>query len=212
MVREIDVGPEGPVRNHDSFREARSAGGVIDHCEFVRLVLVIIEVFLFEVVRIFLAETLVKMLPYLLELLGPGVIELEVVDLDDNFQTWHLLDAQVLPDGLVGEKDLRFRMVHEEMDIAWFEFMEKGHRYGSVGQSGQEGHSPVRLVLAADGDFISPLKTTLLESDVKLCDSSCHIPVEESDALVIRQCRKVLKLFSSILFTDWKSILPTFQV
>ena len=61
FVSELGVRPEAAVGEHDSFRVARCAGGVVDYCQLFGLVFMVFDVFLAEVLRIFPAEHFVQM-------------------------------------------------------------------------------------------------------------------------------------------------------
>jgi len=56
---EVQVAPQGAVGQHDTFGESGGAAGVVDECQFFRLVLVPLYVFLTECLGILVAEHLI---------------------------------------------------------------------------------------------------------------------------------------------------------
>ena len=187
VLREVNVGIQGPVRDHDALGETGGAGRVVDHGQFLGGILVIIEVLGAEILRILLAERLVEVLADEGALLGVGIQELEGIDLDDRRQAGHLLLGEAFPDDLVHEQDAGLGMVHEIVDIAGLEFVQDGNGDGPVGEGGEETHAPVGLVPGTDGDLVAPVEAALLEGDVQLGDPAGDVPVGQRHTLVVGQ-------------------------
>ena len=125
------------------------------------------------------------MLPDGSHLRSPGIEETQIVYLYYDIEPGHFSLGKVLPNHVIHEKHLGFRMIYKVMDILRLEFVENRNRNGSVSQCGEERYSPVGLVPCAKGNLVTLLKSTLFESDVKLGNSSCHIPIGEILSLVI---------------------------
>ena len=142
VLREVDVGVQGPVRDHHALGEAGGTGGIINKRQLLGAVRVVIQVFGTEVVGIFLAEGLVQVLTYVLTLFGVGIQELEGIDLDDDGEAGHLLLVEAFPDDLVHEEDAGLGMVHQVVDVAGLELVQDGHGHGAVGEGGEETGRP----------------------------------------------------------------------
>ena len=196
---ELDVGVEGPVRNHDTLGKTGSAGGIVDDGQLFGAVLVIIEVLRLEVIGITVAELLVQMFAHLAALLAVCIQELEVVDLHHNGQVRHFLRREALPDNVVHKKDTGFGVVHQVMDVSGFELVQDGDGHGAIGDGGQETHAPVGLVAGADGHFVSFLQTALLKGNVQFGNAAGHIPVGQGHSLEVGQSRAVPVLDETLL-------------
>ena len=138
-----------------------------------------------------LSEIFVHVFPGLGDPRDPGVQELEGVYADDREHSRHLVRTESLPHDVIHEENLGFRVVDQVMDIPRLEFVQDRDHDRSVGDGGQIADSPVHLVAGADRDLVPLVEEALLEGYVKLLYSSCHIPVAEADALVIRKCLPV---------------------
>ena len=81
LPRELDVGVQGTVRNHDTLGESGRTGSIVDDGQFLCAVLIIIQVLRLKVVGISVAEFLVQVLADPGAFFAVGVQELEGVDL-----------------------------------------------------------------------------------------------------------------------------------
>ena len=61
LVDKIHIAPQGSIRQHYTFGKSRCSAGVIDHCQFFRVILVITHMFFAEKLRILMSKHLIKM-------------------------------------------------------------------------------------------------------------------------------------------------------
>ena len=124
LVHEIDVGPDGPGRDHDALREAGGAGGITQDRQVFGRILVVMEVRGPEPFRVGLLVPALQVRAEEIRIVAPEVEDLVVLDLDDGQEAGHLVGAQAVPDGPFHEEDLRLRMVHQVVDVAGLELMQ----------------------------------------------------------------------------------------
>ena len=138
LEAEKDVREQGTVRQHDSFGESGSSGGIVDHGQLLGGVLVVIYTVRMEAPGIFLAEELVEVLPGMGYLLIGCVEQGKIVHQDDGVEAGHLRLGETFPHHVTHKEDAGFGVVHQMIDVSALELVQQGNGHGSVGQGGQE--------------------------------------------------------------------------
>ena len=186
MLGEVVVAPEGAVWYHDALGEACGARGVVDECEFVgALFLVVGYVLSAEILGVFASEHLVEVFAGVGELVGAREAERVVGYVDDAFQSWHPHGIDLCGHDISHEEELRLAVVDDVMDLFGCELVEHWHGDGSIGESGEECHCPVCAVASAEGDLVASLNASVLEEDVEFLYLSRHVVVLQGDALIV---------------------------
>ena len=136
FVRKLDVGIEGPVRDHHALRETGSTGSIVYDGQFVRLVLIIGDIVRGESVGVHGRESLRKAVAHILKVFSTGIKVLEGVHLDDHVQSGHLSLGQALPEHFVHEEHFGLGVVDKIVDIAGLELVQDGDGNRAVGEGG----------------------------------------------------------------------------
>ena len=199
LVSELDIGIEGPVRDHHALGESGSTGSIVDDGQFVGLILVIGDVIGGESVGIHGRKGLREVVAYVLKVLSTRIQVFESVHLHDDVQSGHLSLGEALPKHLVHEEDLRFGVVDQIVDIAGLELVQDGHGDRAIGKGGEETYSPVGLVARADGDFVALLEAAFLESYMQVLDTLGHGLVSQGDTVVVGERRTLPILLEAFL-------------
>ena len=213
---EVVVRPEGAVGQHHAFREPRGARGVVDECQLVgRLLLIVADVLLAEVFRELLAIEFVQVLAGIGQLVRTAHHQRVVGVVDDTFQSRHLLRVDDGGYVVADEEQLRLRVVDDVMYLFGIELMEYGHSYSPVGQRGYEGHCPLAGVASAEGYLVALCHTRVLKQYMQLLNLASYVvelqcltlevcqrvEVPVVDNRLFKQCVKTRYLFHSISFS-----------
>ena len=68
-------------------------------------------------------------------------------------------------------------MIDDVVNLLGLELVLDGHSHGSVGEGGEECHSPVGGVTPAESDFIARFNTRMFEEYVELFYFSRHVMI-----------------------------------
>ena len=185
LEAEKDVRKQGTVRQHDSFGESGSSGGIVDHGQLLGGVLVVIYTVGMEAAGIFLAEKLIEVLSGMGYLVIGGIEQGKIVHQDNGVQARHLRLGEAFPHHIPDEEHTGVGMVDEVVDVPALELMQQRHGHGSVGQGREEGNGPVGLVPRADGYLVAALQSAHLEHDMYLLNPAGHVPVVEGHSVVV---------------------------
>ena len=120
--------------------------------------------------------------------------------MDDAFELRHGLGVECGPHHVAGEEEARVGVVDDVVNLFGFELMENGNYDGTVADCGQKGHSPVRTVAPADGDFVARLNAGRLKENVKFLNFARHILVLERYAFVVGECVEVPMVDDALLY------------
>ena len=156
VAGKVVVRPQRTVGNHHTLREARGTAGIVDQGQLVRTLLdVIVDMLLTEVFRILLSIEGVQVLAGIGQLLRARHDERVVRIADDALQVRHLLRVDDASHIVAGKEQLRIRVVHDIMNLLGHEFVQDGHGNGTVGQRGDESHSPLAAVSSAECNLVT---------------------------------------------------------
>ena len=163
----VEVAPQRTVGYHHALRKTGGAARIVDQRQLVgTLLLVVLHMLGAEVFGIFPAEHLVEVLAGIGELLRAGETERVVGYVDDAFDVRHLRGIYLGRHYIAREQKLRTAVVHDVVYLVGGEFMQNGHRHGTVGQGGKEGGGPAGAVAAAQGYLVAAFHTAALKHDV----------------------------------------------
>ena len=184
----VEVVLDGAVGEHHSLGESCRATGVVDHCQFVwSLLFIIMYVLSAEIFGVFLSEHLVEVLASVGEFVGTRHEERVVGDVDDALECWHLGGVDDCRHHIAGKQQLGVGVVDDVVYLVGRELMEYRHCDGTVGQRGEECHSPVAAVATAQGYLVAFLHSTVLKHDVQLFYLACHIMVLQCLSFIVCQ-------------------------
>ena len=179
------VGEHRAVRDHDTLGEAGSTRCIVDYRKLVGRVLIVVYIIGSERIRILPSKKFIEVLARCDYILVPCIEKLEGIDLDDGMKVRHFGLGESFPDDIVHKEDLCLGVVHQMVDIAGLELMEKRHRDCAVCHCGEEGHSPVCLVARTESHLVALLQSALFKHDVHLLNPAGHIPVMKGNALIV---------------------------
>ena len=76
-------------------------------------------------------------------------------------------------------------MVHNVVDLLWFEFVLYRHDDCTIGDNSQESYCPLATISTADGNLVALLHIAVFKQDMQFLYLSCNIVVLECSALII---------------------------
>ena len=203
---ELGVGPQAAVGQHYAFRVAGRTGSIVDDGQLFGLVFVVIDVFLAEVLGEFLAEHLVEVLAGVSNPFVARYQQGEVGHHEDAFQQRHGAFIEVFPYLVAYEKELGFGVVHDVVHIVGLELVKNGHNDCAIRQRGEESHSPVRTVTAADSDFIAFLDAARFKNDMQLFYFAGYILVLQGCPFIVGQGVQVPVFLYTVLYIGDKTL------
>ena len=169
------VGPDAPVRQHDSLGVARGAGCIVDDGQLLRRVTTVNHVLGTEVIRVMMSEQLVQASARGGYLLRTRHQQRKVRQVHDGFQSGHKRFVQVFPYLVAHKKHTRLRVIHDVMYVIRFKLMQDGYRHSAISYHAQKGYHPMGTVTAANGYLVAGTYAALLQHDVHLGYLARHI-------------------------------------
>ena len=97
----------------------------------------------------------------------------------------HGVGVEILPYGLIHEKQLGVAVRHKMVDVVAFEIVEDGDCDGTVRETRQGRDGPLRRIAAAQGHFVAAHHARVLEQKMKFRYLARHIAVLERHAVEI---------------------------
>ena len=140
---EFGVGPQAAIGEHDAFRVAGCAGGIVDDRQFFGLVFVIVDMLFAEVLGEFLAEHLIEVLAGIGDTFVTRHEQGEVRHHENAFQQGHGAFIEVFPYLVSYEKELGFGVIDDVVHIVRLELVKNGYDDRAISQRGEECYSPV---------------------------------------------------------------------
>ena len=120
----IVVAPYCPVGYHDSLGESCSAAGVVDECQFIGALLVVVaDVLSAEKLGVFPAEHLVEVFACVCKFICARQGERVVGNIYDTFKSRHLGGIHLCGDNISHKENLRLTMIHNIMNLFGCELM-----------------------------------------------------------------------------------------
>ena len=175
---EVEIAPQGTVRNHDALRESCSTTRIVDDGKaFGRGFGSVDDVLAVEACRIAFAEELVEVLVDIGEFLAPGVADGEVRQVCNASEVRHLFEIDVFGHAVTDKKKPRFAVVDDIVYLFGLEFALYGYHDASIGKCGEEGYGPVGTVAAADSHLVTRAESCGFHADVELGNAACHVAV-----------------------------------
>ena len=110
---------------------------------------------------------------------------MEIRQREDRFDLPDLLLLDHVPEIIAQEEQPAFGVVDDMDDIGRGEVLKDRHDHGTVGDRGDIGDAPARVVAADQGDFIAVANARLLEKQVQLGDLLRHFVIGEGLVLEI---------------------------
>ena len=178
-LAEVDVGAEVPVGQHDALRVAGGAGSVVDRGQVVPVVGREDHIVRAVAGRPLGRERGVDPGVGLRDLVGSGVEQLPGVDVDDELDSRHLVDVQLLELILVGEEGDALGVIHQEGGPVGGEVGQQRHDHGFVGVHGEVGHTPGGAVAGPEGDLLTLLDAEFLEEKMEFLNLGGHLAISE---------------------------------
>ena len=153
-----------------------------------------------EAVRVFLAEKFVEMLSRMGYLVIGRIQQGKIIHQNNGIQAGHLRLGEAVPHHVAHEQDAGIGMIDKMIDVAALKLVQQRHRHSPVGQGCEKRHRPVGLVTGAYRNLVTPFQSAHLQHDMYLLYLAGHIPVIESDTVVIRQSRTVPVLLYAFFY------------
>ena len=189
LAGKVEVAPQCAIWNHHTLREARGAAGVVDECQLVgTLLVVVVHMLLTEVFRILAAKHLIEVLAGIGEFIGARHQERIVRDVDDALQPRHLRGIDGSGHDITHKEQLGVAVVHDVMHLVGHELMQDGHSHGTIGEHSQIGGGPVGTVASAKGNLVALHHPTVLKHDMQFLNLTCHIMVLQRSSFKIGEC------------------------
>ena len=117
LAGKVVVRPQGAIGQHDAFGEARSSTGIVDQCQFVGILLVVVIDMLFaEVFWELLAVELVEVLAGIGEFISTADHQRVVGVVDDTFERRHLHRIDDCGHVVANKEQAGLRVVYDIVD------------------------------------------------------------------------------------------------
>ena len=129
----------------------------------------------------------VEMLAGVGQFVGTRQCERVVGDVDNAFERRHLGGIHLSADDVADEEDFRLTVVDDVVYLFGGKLMQYWHSHGTIGECGEECHSPMGGVASAECNLVAPLHTRVLEHDMQFLYLACHIVVLQGNAFIISQ-------------------------
>ena len=180
--------------------QSGGAARIVDHGQFLGLVLVVVHVFRTEGHGIFLAEHLVQVGTAVSESLGARYTDRQVGQVDDAHQVGHGVGVDLLGHVVAHKQYLRSAVVHYVVYLLAVELMQDRNGHGTIGEGGQKGYTPVRTVTAAHGYLVASLYPYVFIHNMYFGYLARHIIVLKGGTLIIGQGVVVPVFYNAVFY------------
>ena len=201
MLGKVIVRPDGTIGYHHTLRESRGAAGVVNECQLVTILFrVIVDVFLAEELGKLLAIEFVQVLAGIGQFVRARHHQRVVGVVDDALQVRHLYGVYLGGHVVTDKQQFGVRVIHDVVYLVCHELMQDGHGNGSIGQRGQECHSPLTGVSSTKGYLVTFLHTTVLKQYMQFLYLACHVVILQRRPLIVCQRIQIPVVNDALLY------------